>query len=226
MRKICFLFFAFAFLHTLPAAGQPVVVVDPAHGGNDGGVVINEKLKEKDINLKISLLLKRELEKSGRVRVVLTRDRDIDRQIGERRKVIEDSHPAVVVSIHINRAFGRAAKGFELYYQGFKSKDKGKKKGPEAQHIIQSMQKTEYLNKSVLLSQKIQRHLGQVFPKEYRGLREAPIELIDSLAVPAVIVEIGFASNPENLKKITDSKRQEEIARALSRGILESLEKR
>jgi len=85
------------------------------------------------------------------------------------------------------------------------------------------MQKTEHLNKAVHMAQRIQAQLEQVFPKENRGLREASLELIDDLSVPSIVVEIGFASNRENLKKLTTETSQREIARALSRGILEGI---
>jgi len=225
--KIAALSFALFFLSITLAAGEwPLVVIDPAHGGKDYGVAVTEKVKEKDITLKIALLLKKELEKTGRLRVVLTRETDVDLPTADRIKRIKGLNPAAVLSLHVNRAFGRSARGFEIYFPGFKPTERKEKKSGEAQHIIQSMRRTEYLNKSVLLAQKLQQSLVQVFPKENRGLREAPMELTESLTVPAVVVELGFASNTENLKKITTPKYEEEMARALSRGILESIGKR
>ncbi len=202
----------------------PLVVIDPAHGGRDEGVIVTDKIREKDLTLKIALLLKKELEKTGRVRVALTRNSDTDMGVGDRVAAIKKWHPAALVSLHVNKGFGRQAHGFEVYFPGFKAVDKGKKeeKG-EAQNILHSMQKTDYLNKSVLIAQKIQLQLERVFPKENRGLREASIELLDALTVPAVVVEMGFASNRENLKKLTNEASQMEIARALSRGLVEGV---
>lgn len=218
-------FFAFTVIHT--AYAQPAaVVIDPAHGGKDYGVFITEKMKEKDLTLKISLLVKRELEKTGRLPVVLTREVDKDLPVSERIKLIKQANPKAVVSLHVNRAFGRSARGFEIYFPGFKAEGEDRKKSNEAQHIIQSMQKTEFLNKSVLIAQSLQRHLLQVFPRENRGLREAPMELTESLTIPIVVVELGFASNADNLKKLNDPKYQVEIARAIGRGISEGVGKK
>lgn len=229
MKKILVLaiFVLLTFVLLPPVYGQtPTIVIDPAHGGIDPGVMVTDKMKEKDLTLKISLLVKKELEKTGRVKVVLTREGDKDLSVAERVNLIKAVNPKAVVSVHVNRSFGRAARGFEIYFPGFKGTDPENEKTQEAQHIIKSMRRTEYLNHSVILAQHLQRHLLQVFPKENRGLREARMELTESLTLPAVVVEIGFASNPDNLKKLTETRSQVEIARAMSRAIIEGMGKR
>ncbi len=85
------------------------------------------------------------------------------------------------------------------------------------------MTKNKHLNDSVRLSQQIQKHLGEVFPRENRGLREAPLPLLAGLNVPAVIIEIGFLTNKENRQKLVDEKGQQEIARAIAKGVKEGL---
>ncbi|MCX7982433.1 MAG: N-acetylmuramoyl-L-alanine amidase [Syntrophales bacterium] len=227
MNKILSFATLFFLLMASPGRGQvPSIVIDPAHGGKDYGVMVTEKITEKDVTLKISLLVKKELEKTGRVKVILTREKDTDLSIKDRIKLIQEIKPTAIVSLHVNRGFGRSARGFEIYFPGFKVDEDGKVKGGEAQSIINSMRKTEYLNKSVTMAQHLQRHLIYVFPKENRGLREASMEMTDSVTIPAVVVEIGFASNPENMRKLTDTKGQMEVASALSRGILEWIGKK
>jgi len=231
MKRYAIIWMALLFLFLLPRGGAakelPLVVIDPAHGGRDGGVVVTEKVWEKELTLKTAMMLKAELEKTGQVRVAMTRTIDTDLPVAKRVEMITKWQPTAVLSLHINRGFGRSARGFEVYFPGFKTVNKGegaaKRDDAEAQNILHSMQKTEHLNKAVHMAQRIQAQLEQVFPKENRGLREASLELIDDLSVPSIVVEIGFASNRENLKKLTTETSQREIARALSRGILEGI---
>ena len=60
-------------------------------------------------------------------------------------------------------------------------------------------------------------------PKENRGLREAPLQLLEDVKVPSVVVEMAFATSPDNKRKLLDEKVQQDIARALAKGIRDSL---
>jgi len=206
--------------HSQSLPGKMTVMVDPAHGGADSGVKISEKISEKDITLKLAQLLQKELSKGGNLHVLLTREKDVDLSIADRMKKISAAKPKAMVSVHINAGFYKTAKGFEIYFPGFKPA-KGSKDDSSA--IINDMTKNRYLNESVRLAQNIQKQLETVFPKESRGLREAPLQLLEGSTFPSVIVEIGFAGNAENRKKLLDEKNQTEIARALSKAIRDSL---
>ena len=81
------------------------------------------------------------------------------------------------------------------------------------------MVKTRHLNDSVRLAQHIQAGLETVFPRKGRGLRDAPIPLLDGLAIPGLVVEIGFMTNPEERKKLSDNETQRAVARALLNGL-------
>jgi N-acetylmuramoyl-L-alanine amidase len=212
-------------LYASPVFSQSVsakstVIVDPAHGGADSGVKISDTIHEKDITLKLALLIQKELSKVSNIQVILTRDKDMDVSIQERVNRISTLQPRVMISIHINAGFYKTAKGFEMYFPGFKTA-KSIKDAPSA--IISDMKKNKNLNESVRLAQNLQKQLESVFPRESRGLREAPLPLLEGITVPAVIVEIGFSGNAENRKKLNDEKYQQDIARALSKGIRESL---
>ncbi|MDD5168999.1 MAG: N-acetylmuramoyl-L-alanine amidase [Syntrophales bacterium] len=203
-----------------PAASKATVVIDAAHGGADSGVIVSDKVQEKEITLKVALLLQKELAKSSNIQVVLTRDRDMDLALTERIKKIAAAQPRIMVSIHVNAGFYKNAKGLEIYFPGFKPVKTAK---DESSAIISDMTKNRHLNESVRLAQNIQKQLESVFPKENRGLREAPLQLLEDVKIPAVVVEMGFATNAENRKKILDEKTQQDIARALARGIRDSL---
>jgi N-acetylmuramoyl-L-alanine amidase len=200
----------------LSAAGKKnLVVIDPAHGGQDSGVKITDKVVEKDITLAIALALQKELAKEGNFEIVLTRDSDKDISYEDRRKKISKIKPDVLLSLHINAGFGKSATGFEIYYPGFKEIADQKKQVKDGQKDA----KNKYLNDSVRLAQIIQKNLDTLFPHKGRGLREADTPILEGTNVPAVVVEIGFVTNPEARKKLLSANSQSEIAKTLARSI-------
>ena len=91
--------------------------------------------------------------------------------------------------------------------------------------ILKDMEKNRYLNDSVRLAQQIQTGLETVFPRQGRGLRDAPSPLLEGLTIPAVVVELGFATHPEDRNKLTDEKTQKAVARAVVEGLWKYLQK-
>jgi N-acetylmuramoyl-L-alanine amidase len=198
------------------AAGKKhLVVIDPAHGGQDIGVKITENVGEKDITLAIALALQKELAKEGNLEIILTRDADKAISCEDRRKEIAKIKPDVFLSLHINAGFGKSATGFEIYYPGFKDITDQKKQVKDGQKDI----KNKYLNDSVRLAQILQKNLDTLFPRKGRGLREADTPILEGMNIPAVVVEIGFATNTEERKKLLSANGQTEIAKTLARSI-------
>jgi N-acetylmuramoyl-L-alanine amidase len=81
------------------------------------------------------------------------------------------------------------------------------------------MARNTALNDSVRLAQRIQFALEKVFPRKGRGLRDAPSPLLDGLIIPGLVVEIGFATDPDDRKRLTDEQTQRAVARALVTGL-------
>ncbi len=77
----------------------------------------------------------------------------------------------------------------------------------------------KYLNDTVKLAHLVQKNLDSLFPRKGRGLREADVPLAEGLSVPVLVVELGFATNPDEKKKLASGKTQTEIARALAKSI-------
>ena len=75
------------------------------------------------------------------------------------------------------------------------------------------------LNDSVRFAQVIQRNMEHVFPRKGRGLRDAPMPILSDLTMTAAVLEMGFATNMDDRKKIMDEKTQQAIAQALSKSI-------
>jgi len=197
-----------------------IVVIDPAHGGEDTGVLSIDKVAEKDLTLAIAFALQKELAKENNIEVILTRNSDKTLYGDERKKNIAKQNPAkqnpaLVLSLHANGGFGRNASGFELYYPGFKDVDIPKKssKGSVA------TPSNKHLNDTVKLAHLVQSNLDSLFPRKGRGLREADVPLAKGLSIPVLVVELGFATNSDDKKKLASSKTQTLIARALAKSI-------
>lgn len=225
MKKVAFLIFLLIFFipSVLPAAKtvQPkrLVIIDAAHGGEDGGVVITDKVREKQLTLLLSQMLQKELANDPDLQVRMTRTTDKTLSIEERRKIAKAAPPgALFLSLHVNAGFGKTATGYEIYFPGFAAvpEDRGDSKA-----ILNDMVKNKSLNNSVRFAQILQRHMDKVFPRKGRGLREAPVPILSDLMLAAVVLEMGFATHADDRKKIMDETTQQAIVEALRKSIRE-----
>jgi N-acetylmuramoyl-L-alanine amidase len=203
-------------LELFAAPRKHIIVIDPGHGGQDKGIMLTDKVAEKDITLAVALALRKELAKENNLEVILTRDSDKEVNLEDRKKNIAKIKPDFVLSLHTNAGFGKSASGFEIYYQELNKdviKEKKKAKGDVPQ------EKNKYLNDSVRLARIIQENLNTLFPRKGRGLRKADLPVIEGLFVPAVVVEMSFATNPEDKKKLLSPDTQTEIAKVMAKSI-------
>ena len=191
---------------------RPVVIVDAGHGGFDGGAVAFDGTVEKDINLKIALILRDFLTQGG-YEVLMTRESDDstddvgDKPIAARKKsdlqnrlkLMEKYPDAVFVSIHLNKFTTSAASGTQVFC------------GPKN-------------DESALLGKCIQNSVTSLLQKEnHRVIKKATSNnfLLYRAKIPAVIVECGFISNKSELAKLKNPEYQAQMAFAVYTGILE-----
>jgi N-acetylmuramoyl-L-alanine amidase len=200
---------------TAAPQARHTVLIDPAHGGEETGVV-SDKLREKNLNMNLALLIRQEAQKTGSLQVQLVRSADRDMTAAERIKAVNALKPDCVLSLHVNAGFGKKAVGYEVYFPGFRQSVAA---GGDSAAIIKDMATNRHLNDSVRLAQQIQAALETVFPRKGRGLRDAPSPLLDGLNIPGLVVEVGFATSAEERKKLTDAETQKAIARALVKGL-------
>ncbi len=195
------------------------VFIDPAHGGTDPGVAYSSRVMEKDITLAVGLVLKKHLEGADRrIHVQMARSADKTVSVDERVAALRAYKPDLVISLHVNAGFGPEASGFEISMPGHKSIGSADKKG-----IVQDMEQTKNTNESIRLAHLVQKNLEGVFPRKGRGIREVPVPLLEVLYAPSVCVELGFLTNKGDRDKLLAKDGQQEIAKALGRGVLEYL---
>jgi N-acetylmuramoyl-L-alanine amidase len=200
------------------AKGISVVVIDPAHGGDETGVKMKEDIYEKDITLALAKLTQKYLEGTGKVRVELTRTSDRSVSLSDRVKKAASARADLFISIHVNAGFGKKASGFEVYFPGFKGPTA---EGSESHEIVKDMVRTQYLNEGVRYARLLQKQMESVFPRKDRGLREAPIRVIQELTIPAVVIETGFATETKDRKDLLEPSKQKTIAEAIGKSVLE-----
>lgn len=188
-----------------------VVAIDPGHGGNDPGKTVGD-IYEKDINLKIAVKLKEELEKKG-IQVVITRntdtglysETDTNKKIADmknRCRTINESNANILVSIHQNSYSSQEVKGAQVFFY------ENSKEGEKLAGILQSVIKEKIDNENT---------------RQHKANDSYYILL--NVEMPAVIVECGFLTNPDECKKLLDENYQKEMAQAITAGIVEYMNK-
>ncbi len=191
-------------------------MANASHGGFDGGAVANDGTVEKDINLKICITVSEFLKSSG-YEVILTRESDTSTEDNEtdkipsrkksdlrnRLKLMNDYPNSVFISIHLNKFTTAAASGAQIFYSG----------------------KTE---ESKVLAENIRKSItGMLQPENTRVNKKSTSStyILHNATVPAVLVECGFLSNPEELKMLKDTQYQKKIAFCIFCGINEYFSK-
>lgn len=216
---LAILFTPSSLLMAQPGQAKRLVIIDAAHGGADDGVIVTDKIREQQVTLALSQLLQKDLAKDPDIQVKMTRTSDKTVSVDERRNIVNAAPAgALFISLHVNAGFGKSATGYEIYFPGFKTAP-GDKEGSKA--ILKDMVKNKSLNDSVRFAQILQRNMEKVLPRKGRGLREAPMPILNDLTLAAVVLETAFATNVDDRKKVMDEKTQQAIAEALSKSIRE-----
>lgn len=201
----------------LSAAGKKkIILIDPAHGGKDQGVKINNDVFEKDITLIVALSIKKVLARENNLELYLTREKDKEVDLEDRKDIIKKIKPDFFLSLHVNGGFGKEASGFEIYYPEF-SEDEVKGKKAEKESTTQLRNKCQ--SDSLKMAKIIQENMKALFPRKGRGVRKADMPVIDGLRISAVSVEMGFATSSEDKKKLLAVNTQTEIAKAMANSI-------
>lgn len=197
------------------------ILIDPAHGGADKGVTLSKNVHEKAITLAIAKEIKNYFSNTKTIKISLTRSSDKDLSISARKERATRLKTDLFISLHINAGFGQGASGYEVYFPGFikESSTQGSSK-----EIVNDMVRNEYLNNSVRFAHIVMKNIEKIFPRKNRGLRYAPIPILEGLTIPAVVIELGFASNIQERKKLLNKKVQMSIAAAVGKSIKEYIE--
>lgn len=214
------------------------LVIDAGHGGKDPGAIGSKGLQEKEITLDVVERLKRLLEQRD-YHVVLTRSTDSYLTLKERVEICQREQPDLFVSIHINASPNHSATGFETYFSATRltlSSDEGaaprmgdldKRLGPAGAHLsredrefLYALYFGEFQAEGHRLANSIQTALVSSFSNRLdRGVKPGRWFVVRWSQSPAVLVELGFISNPGTESLMKAAAHRDQLARALLQGI-------
>jgi len=215
--------------------GKRVVIVDPGHGGKDPGAIGPTGLKEKEVTLGIALYLEKLLKNAG-IPTYLTRSKDEFVYLEDRTNFANQKNGFVFVSLHTNSVLNHrpTAAGIETFllsskYIGASARDvadrenRASRAHPELDtdlaKIIADLEESANIKYSFDFADIIQKKLVEYLKLENRGIKQAPFVVLKGANMAAVIVEVGFISNPKEEKLLKTNKFRENAAQALFEAI-------
>ena len=230
----------------LPSGIRPghLVTIDPGHGGIDPGnpgLFFPRGVREKDVTLQIGLLVRSELQRRG-VAVRMTRTTDTLIALGDRGSYCSDGCD-LFLSIHINSLPKRpgytAARGFETYFLAEAKTEDARRVArmeneavrfetetvaahPEGglDFILKDLQLNEHLRESALLAERVQANLDRVHTGTNRGVKQAGFMVLTTARRPAVLAELGYSTNPQDGRFLTEAAGQRRLAVALADAVV------
>lgn len=240
------LFFSLCFLLTVVvgSAKDFTVVIDAGHGGKDPGAVsANGKVREKDITLKVALMVGESIvKKHPEVKVLYTRKSDVFVGLNDRARMANKADADLFISIHVNAAENRSAKGAETYTLGVEEarternleiakrengvillEDNHEKtyanfnpNSPESYIIFEYMQ-SEFVKESIHIAQYVQSNFANDANRLDRGVRQAGFLVLNATSMPSILVELGYISNAEEAKYLASATAQQHLSSCISK---------
>lgn len=220
------------------------VVIDAGHGGKDPGAVsANKQIYEKDITLKVALMVGESIAASHpEVKVLYTRKTDKFVGLNDRARMANKANADLFISIHVNAAKNRSAKGAETFTLGVEEKrtelslDVAKRENgvillednhektyanfnpnsPESYIIFEYMQ-SEFVKESIHLAQYVQENFAKDANRQDRGVRQAGFLVLNATSMPSILVELGYISNAEEAKYLASATAQKRLSQCITK---------
>ena len=220
------------------------IVLDAGHGGHDSGATGPTGLMEKDLVLDVTRRVAKLVEARLGLKVLLTRDSDNFVTLRDRTSYANRQHADLFVSIHANAHREAAADGVETYFLSSEATDSTARqvaalengvvqleqptgRGPSqgqvdiVKAILWDLAQSEFQVESSRLAEVVHDSMTQSLRISNRGVKQAGFYVLGGAAMPAILLEIGFVTNPREERKLKDTKYRDEIARAIFAGLTE-----
>lgn len=176
--------------------GKKVVIIDPGHGGRQSGAVSVTGAYEKDFNLAVGLKVQALLQQHAEIQTVITRQDDTELSLQQRVDIAQLNQADIFVSIHGNKFTTPVPNGIETLYSRKESKD---------------------------LADILHKHVLPITGFKDRGVKTASLHVTRETTMPAVLLELGFLSNPADEAMMLTEEYQNKCAQAIVDGIVEYL---
>ncbi len=219
---------------------RKIIVIDPGHGGVETGATGPTGLQEKTVTLDLARRVQRSFQRDRNVTVVLTRDDDRLIGLDERTAIANYNRADLFLSIHLNASPRSTAMGAETYFLSNDATDDAARtlaalengaSGVEAKFsddrnldlVLWDLAQNQYLAESSLLAERIQWHLNSLTGTRDRGVRQAPFRVLMGATMPAVLIEAGFLSNPDEEERFRSLEYRSRVAQAIETAMREFL---
>lgn len=216
-------------------AEKPLIVIDPGHGGRDPGARGNEN-NESAITLRAALGLKAELERMGRYRVRLTRESDVYVGLERRVQIARQADADLFISLHADAGADPATRGASVYTLSEQGAQRARRevtrandwqrdlhlpgRDPSVDRILLDMTQRATQNRSAQFARVLLTHIEAAdHPLLRRSHRDAGLAVLLAPDVPAVLLEMGFMTNPDDERALADERRRRRLMRAVAEGI-------
>lgn len=248
-RKIVilvFILFSFFYQNSFSQVKDKVnkVVIDAGHGGTMPGCV-GKKSKEKDVTLAVALKFGKLIEKNcPDVKVIYTRKTDATVEVYKRAVIANENKADLFISIHCNANENKAAHGIETFVMGLEKSDASiaiaKKENADIllekdyktnyggfdpnsgeASVIFSLYTSAYLKNSAILASKVQNHLLKNTNLTDRKVQQAGFWVLYKVAMPSILVELGFLSHPKEEEFLIKESTQDVMAVSLYNAFIE-----
>lgn len=225
---------------TLASLAGPRIVVDPGHGGEQVGAVSDGGRKEKVLALSLARKLKRQLEQQFGATVVLTRDDDVQVTLGDRVALARAATADLFISLHLNSMpIGpqrQSTEGVETFFlsasasgesasrtaamENAEAHGRGRRASDNVlAFILADLQRASAHADSSRLAHAIHAELVRGTGAFDRGVQQAPFYVLMGVDVPAVLLEVGFLSNPAEAERLSQAAYQQRVVEAIADGV-------
>jgi N-acetylmuramoyl-L-alanine amidase len=213
------------------ARSKKVIVIDPGHGGVDPGAVGISGIYEKEITLGVALAMRDAFVKSGRYKVVLTRDQDVFLPLKERVTVARDAGADLFISIHANTVKDARIRGLSVYTLSEQASDKEaamlaeqenkadliagidlSNESSEVTNILIDLAQREAMNQSSRFASLLVKEWAPTTSLLPNAHRFAGFAVLKAPDVPSVLVELGFLSNRQDEQSLMTKRYREKLA--------------
>jgi N-acetylmuramoyl-L-alanine amidase len=218
-----------------PSSPTRTIVIDPGHGGKDPGTIGHHGTTEKDVTLKVGLLLKTLLSSLPNTRVLMTRENDTFIELEDRAKFANGKDADLFLSIHVNSHPHKGIRGLEIYHFG-DAKDQralevaARENGTPLNNTGVGW---EYLVADLLTSKKIEHSLELAWTAKQamvtnlngrystidHGVKTAPFYVLRFTTMPSILAEIAFMSNPTEEEHMRTQPFLAHIAESIFEGV-------
>ena len=219
-----------------PAFGQPTtpirtITIDPGHGGEDDGAKGTNGAKEKDLALSVARRVKAVIEARLGIRVLLTREDDRNVALDERTALANNNKADLFVSIHANASARKTVSGASIFVAAF-DRDAARSAGVaervpafggglrDIEMVPWDLAQIRHLDKSSEFATLLEQQFRDHVPLAMHPTEQAPLRVLESANMPAVLIELGYLSNPEQEKVLAGDVFQGAFVQALTDAVV------